>query len=132
MQTNGRFKNSQTRVLETSNSTKGSNTSGSITSSNCGGTRIEKPSPKNRNQDLVFEIPQKIDFEDEVSAAEMALGGGVSVRVRERRDNAAALRAKSRFEASKQILEEGLGEMDLGVGLGLGFWGGFGEEERRR
>lgn len=104
---------------------KGGLTSGSMTSSNCGGTRIEKPSPKNWNHDLVLEIPERIGFK-----AERAMGGDVRVRDSERREKAAALRVKSRFEASKQRLEEDLGEMDLG--LGLGFWGGFGEEEERR
>lgn len=102
-------------------------TSGSMTSSNCGGTRIEKPSPKNWNQDLVLEIPERIGFE-----AERAMGGDVRVRDSERREKAAALRVKSRFEASKHRLEKDLGEMDLGFGLGVGFCGGFGEEEERR
>ncbi|PON85504.1 hypothetical protein TorRG33x02_186530 [Trema orientale] len=50
-------------------------TSGSIMSSNSGGTLMENPSPKNWNQDLVFTMPESEGFAgDEDSAEEWASG----------------------------------------------------------
>lgn len=59
-------------------------TSGSVTSSNVGGTRMENPSPMYRNQDLVLAMPGRRGLRGgggeggEAASSNAGLGGGAS------------------------------------------------------
>lgn len=92
-------------------------------SSKEGGTRMAKPSPKNRNHVLVLQIPSRACFRGGgggATSGEARDGELARVRVREDMEMAPVWMMASRLEK-----EEGI--------LGLGFrGGGFREEEGRR
>lgn len=107
-------------------------TSGSMTSSNCGGTRMANPSPKNWNQDLVFAMPETAGFGGtEGSAEEWATG---YAGVKQMMESEVVLRIKCLLEMVVKAVGLGAGrEMGLVVAE-LRFWGGFrgcGGRERR-
>ena len=98
-------------------------------SSKRGGTRMEKPSPKNWFQDLVFEIPDSDGFRGAALVSREA-DSAVGTETHGVKDTIEMVKAWM----LTSLLDFGHWQV-LGQNLGsrLGFWGGgFGGEDRRR